>query len=402
MLVYPIRLHNNEQALGLLKSIDVEPYALDILSPKSRQQNILLKSVKTSWANIIKQEMLSCGGDAAISRSSYACLEKFTDVLLMGSESVIQKFVSKMKSQPCCFSSIVEPLEKIIGKNTKILEIGNKTFDLSKDFILLGILNVTPDSFSDGGKFNDYDSAMKQAEFLLKNGADILDIGGESTKPSSVTVSAEQELERVMPIIEAVKKNFNSLISVDTYKPEVIKASLSAGANLINDVSGGQGVFSTATEIVAHGASAIVMMNLNKDGHVGSTTENKLNDPIGTFFDFCVSKTTELSEKGVLDKRLIFDPGIGFGLSDTDINTVLKNMYSFTASNIPVCVGISRKSYIGRKTGLEPGERDAVANAISLSLMGQGVRIFRTHDTKGLSDIVKFYKSIQGDLDSGV
>lgn len=395
MQIYPIRLHSEQETLGLLKSIDVEPYALNILSPKSRHENILLKSVKTSWANIIKQEMLACGGDAAVSKSSYACSEKFTDVLLMGTESIIQKFVLKMKAQPVCFNPIVEALEKIIQKKSTTLEIANKTFDLSKDFIIFGILNITPDSFSDGGKFNEYDSAMRHAEFLLNNGADVLDIGGESIRPSSSAVSVSQELERVMPIIEAVKKNFNPLISIDSYKPEVIKASLSAGANLINDVSGGEAVASTIVDINEYDASAMVMMNLSRQGNAGSTTEKSLKDPIGTFFDFCISRTSDLSKKGLSGRRLIFDPGIGFGLSDTDITSILKHMYSFTASNIPICIGVSRKSYIGRMTGLGLDERDAIANAISLSLMEQGVRIFRTHDTKGLASVVKFYKSIE-------
>ena len=138
------------------------------------------------------------------------------------------------------------------------------------------------------------------------------------------------------------------------------------------------------------------MMNLTPNSYSGSSTEEDLPDVIGTFMDFCISKRQKLMEQGISNERLIFDPGIGFGLSDTDIGRLLKNMYSFTGSGLAVCSGLSRKSCLGRIIGLGLSERDALTNAISLSLMGQGVRIFRTHDAKGLADVIKFYKSIEG------
>ncbi len=396
MLAYPIRLHDQEEAQRILESIDVEPCSVEILSPKSQHLNILIKSVKTSWANIIKQEMLGSGGDAAISRSSYACKEAHTDVLMMGNISVLKRFVSKMRMQPDCFKVVADEVEKIITQNPVEIKIGQRTFDLSKDFIVIGILNVTPDSFSDGGKFNDRDSAMRQVEKLLNDGATVIDVGGESTRPDSMGVMTLEEMDRVIPIIEAIDKEFKPLISIDSNKPDVIEAALLAGATLVNDVSSGNAVMSSVKAINKWKASAIVMMNLTPNSYSGSSTEEDLPDVIGTFMDFCISKRQKLMEQGISNERLIFDPGIGFGLSDTDIGRLLKNMYSFTGSGLAVCSGLSRKSCLGRIIGLGLSERDALTNAISLSLMGQGVRIFRTHDAKGLADVIKFYKSIEG------
>ena len=396
MLAYPIRLHNRKEAERILRSIDVEPYAVELLSPKSQHLNIVLKTVKTSWANIIKQEMLACGGDAAISRSSYACLEKQTDILLMGNVSTLERFITKMRMQPECFNNLTDSVEKIIKNNEHKVKIGKKTYDLSKDFIILGILNITPDSFSDGGKFNDYDSAMKHVEHLVNGGANVIDVGGESTRPGSHGVSAQQEIDRVVPIIESINKKFDVVTSIDSYKPEVIKNALSAGAKLVNDISAGKGIDSAIDDIKKHEASALIMMNLTSGSYRGSTPDKDLSDPVATFFEFCESSEKKFTSSGILSERLIFDPGIGFGLSKVDMGILLKNMNSFTASNFAVCAGLSRKSYIGVVTGLEVGERDAVTSAISLSLMEQGVRIFRTHDVHGLVSVIKFYNSIGG------
>jgi len=396
MLAYPIRLCNRQEAERVLRSIDVEPYAVELLSPKSQHLNIVLKTVKTSWANIIKQEMLACGGDAAISRSSYACLEKHTDILLMGNVSTLERFVSKMRMQPECFSNVADDVEKIIKNSKHEVKIGNRNYDLSKDFIVLGILNITPDSFSDGVKFNDYDSAMKHVEHLLSSGANVIDVGGESTRPGSQGVSVQEEIDRVVPIIEAINKKFDVLTSIDSYKPEVIKSALSSGVKLVNDISAGKGIESTLDDIKKYEASALIMMNLTVGSYNGSTPNKDLSDPVATFFEFCESNEKKFTSGGLLSERLIFDPGIGFGLSRTDTGRLLKNMYAITATNFAVCAGLSRKSYLGAITGLEVGERDAITNAISLSLMEQGVRIFRTHDVKGLVGVIKFYQSIGG------
>jgi len=388
MILYPVQSLHRAEAERLINSIGVEKEAVPLLTPKALHLNIKISSLKSSWANIIKQEMLACGGDAAINRGCYACSVKESDVILMGTQANFARFISKMKMQPDCFSELTQSIERII--------ISSTASDKLKDFMVIGVLNVTPDSFSDGGKYNNYDDALKHAEQLVKDGANIIDIGGESTRPGSQSVSLQQEMDRVLPIIEAVKKKFDVGLSIDSHKPGVIRAALKAGVKMVNDVSGGTAVIETSDDIIKHNASVIIMMNNTKDDVIGSVSKENLQDPVHYFLNFCYETNSRLLKLGHKEERIIFDPGIGFGLSDEDTSVLLRNMSSAIGSGFKVCMGLSRKSYLGRSTGLNVDERDGVSNAISLYLMRDGVRIFRTHDVKGLSSVIKFFKSVEG------
>lgn len=411
MQTYLIKLHNpictNVQDIEgryksriehLLRGIDVEPASIPILSRKSKFVPVMIKSVKTSWANIIKQEMLASGGDAAISRWSYNCSQEYSDVLLLGTEACILRFLDKMKAQPACFKQLESQIRSLLypSMDAGKLFIGKTAFDLKKELLILGILNLTPDSFSDGGRYNNYDDAMRRAEELLKEGANLIDVGGESTRPGSVEITEEEELERVMPVIKSLVKNFGDLVSIDSYKPKVISSAIDEGVVMVNDISSGKGIRELVEKIVKSSVSVISMMNSSQGSFKGSTANSDINSPLEKFMGFCEDQKDFLLAKGIEPNRLIFDPGIGFGLSVDDTSRLIKNMYSVTSKNIPVCIGLSRKSYLGRITGLETGERDAIGQAISLFLIGQGVRIFRTHEPKALKDVMNFHEAIEG------
>lgn len=396
MQAYQISYRDEKHLRKLIEAVDVEPAAVRGLCNKTQYFNIMLKGVKTSWANIIKQEMLASGGDAAISRHSYACKEQFTDVILMGSKSQLNYFITKMKMQPECFNVVVHAVERAMGDITPSVSIGDETFDLTKDFLLLGILNVTPDSFSDGGKYLDKDSALKRAEELLKEGSNIIDVGGESTRPQSRAVSEQEEMERVLPVIEAVIANTGAKVSVDSYKPQVIKEALRLGAVLVNDISGGSAVDTNIDLIKKHNASVLVMMNTSQNGLMGHTPEQDTKDPELLFLDFCECSRERFLSRGIGSDKIILDPGIGFGLSVNDTSRIFNSMGSFTSLGYAICAGVSRKSYLGRISGLNIDTRDGISNAISLYLMERGVKIFRTHDPSGLSAVIKSYKALRG------
>lgn len=395
MLAYQITHKYDGRLKDVIESVGVEPTTVDRLCAKASYLNIMLKDVKTSWANIIKQEMLACGGDAAISKHSYACKEPSTDVILMGTRSQVDRFIQKMRIQPECFNVVADSVENILKGNRPIINIGKKTYDLSKDFVVMGVLNVTPDSFSDGGKYLNYSAAMKRAEELVKGGADVIDIGGESTRPDSSSVTAMEEMERVLSVIEAVSKDLGVAVSIDSYKPIVIKEALKAGAVLVNDISFGSAIVECVDDIKAYGASTVVMMNSSYNLK-GSTPEDDDNCPEGRFVDFCNNRSEQLAGLGLKKENIIFDPGVGFGLSVNDTSRILSNIESVTSLGHAICAGISRKSYVGKITGLNIDARDSVCNAISLYLMERGVRMFRTHDPEGLSDVIKAYRSLKG------
>jgi len=398
MVAYPVRTSLKEQANLLVQRVGVEKEAVSILTPKLFHKNIVLKSVKTSWANIIKQEMLSCGGDAAVSNKTYNCSIPFTDVVLMGNTSCYQRFLSRMKLQPECFAPLIKEIEYIVYDHVPVLKIAGVTYDLSKDFLILGILNVTPDSFSDGGKYLNYDDAFKKAEELLEQGANFIDVGGESTRPGSNRVSLQEEQDRVLPLIESITSKFGPVVSVDSYKPALLCEALKAGAKIVNDVSSGAAVSAVAKDIVRSDAASIIMMNRSENDMAGSASSKDSSDPVAEFIDFCHQTSGNLVKLGLNKNSIMMDPGIGFGLSDSDVNTVLNNASSLSGSGFPVCWGISRKSFMGRMIGVELGERDQLSNAISLYLLSQGVKIFRSHDVAGLSSVIRFYKKMEGVL----
>ncbi len=396
MIAYPVKILHKGQAERLVKRIGVEKGAVPLLVPKAEYKNILLKSVKTSWANIIKQEMLGSGGDAAISNKSYNCSENFTDVLLMGNNACFSRFLKKMRMQPECFASLTADIERIIVDRAPFLRIAGRDYDLAKDTLVIGILNVTPDSISDGGKYFKRDAALKKAEELLEQGANFIDIGGESTRPGSERVSLQEEQDRVLPIVEAVTKKFGPVVSVDSYKSELLREALKIGAKIVNDVSSGAAVSAVAKEIVKDGAAAIIMMNRSDNDIAGASTKEDTVDPVSEFVGFCQETKDNLVTLGLDQNSLVMDPGIGFGLSDSDVNTMLRNAYSLSGSGFAVCWGISRKSFIGRTLGVELSHRDGISNAISLYLLSQGVKIFRTHDVAGLNETIRFYKNLEG------
>ena len=251
--------------------------------------------------------------------------------------------------------------------------IGSKEFDLEHHFYMMGILNVTPDSFSDGGNFNDMDKALKQAEKLIADGADILDIGGESTRPNHVKITSQEEIERVCPIIEQVKRSFDIPISLDTYKSDVAKAGLAAGADLINDIWGLKWDGTMAKVIVDAGATCCLMHN-RQDMNYKNVVEDMLLD---------LSESVKIAlEAGIPKENIILDPGIGFA-KDLNMNlSVMKHLDRMKELGYPILLGTSRKSMIGLTLDLPVEEREE--GTLTTSVMGlmAGCSVFRVHDVK--------------------
>lgn len=251
------------------------------------------------------------------------------------------------------------------------MKIGNKIFDFDKEAYIMGILNVTPDSFSDGGKFYGMDQALKQAEKLVKEGADILDIGGESTRPNHTFVSAEEEMERVLPVLEQIKKNFDIPISLDTYKSEVAEAGIKAGVDLINDVWGLKWDKTMASIIAKYQIPACLMHN-RKNTNYHNFIEDILND---------LEESLQLAkDAGANIANMMIDPGIGFA-KDLKQNLYLMNhLEQLQKLGCPILLGTSRKSMIGLTLDLPADQREEGTMATTVLGYAKGCRIFRVHD----------------------
>lgn len=253
------------------------------------------------------------------------------------------------------------------------MKIGTKEFDLKNHCYIMGILNVTPDSFSDGGKWNDMDAALKHTEQMIADGCDILDIGGESTRPGYTLLSDEEEISRVVPVIEAVKSRFDIPVSLDTYKSNVARAGLKAGADLINDIWGCKYDPEMASVIAKAGVPCCLMHNRK---------EAVYNDYLNDVLDDLRECVRIAKAAGVADDKIILDPGIGFGKTYEHNLELMNHVEILQQLGYPVLLGTSRKSMIGLTLDLPASER--VEGTIVTTVMGvmKGCCIVRVHDVK--------------------
>lgn len=252
-----------------------------------------------------------------------------------------------------------------------IAKFRNKNLEFGKKTHIMGILNLTPDSFSDGGSYKNIDQALKKVRFMLDCGAAIIDVGGESTRPGYERISDEEEISRIIPVMEAILAETDAIVSVDTYKPQVAKAALDAGAHMINDIWGfkQEGMAELCAE---YGAFAILMHN-----------EDEI-DPERDILDAMLAslkKSVSIAKKaGVKDELICLDPGIGFGRTLEQNLQTLRNLHLIKELGYPVLLGASRKSVIGKTCNLDVNERlegTIVANTVGVSM---GVDIVRVHD----------------------
>lgn len=251
------------------------------------------------------------------------------------------------------------------------MRIGNKEFNIGERTYVMGILNVTPDSFSDGGKFNSVDAAIKKVEELIRDGADIIDVGGESTRPNFEVVSTEDEIERVVPIIRAIKEKFDIPISIDTYKSATAEAAIEAGADIINDVWGFKKDPNIANIAAKYNVPCILMHNREEDEY-----KDLMKDVI---FDLIESINIAL-DAGVSRENIILDPGIGFAKTLEENLIVMNNLELIKAIGYPVLLGTSRKRMIGLTLDLPVDER--VEGTIATTVLGivKGCEFIRVHD----------------------
>jgi len=258
------------------------------------------------------------------------------------------------------------------------LVVGSRTFDFSRRPILMGIVNVTPDSFSDGGLFFDPQAALDQALQLAAAGADILDIGGESTRPFAEPVSVDEELQRVIPLIQAIRRHSDIPISIDTYKAAVAQAALAAGANLINDISALR--FDPQMVHVAAGAAVpVVLMHMQGQPRTMQLAPH-YDDVVGEVKAFLAERRDFALAQGIPLKNIILDVGIGFGKNLTHNLELLRRLDEFHDLGCPLLLGVSRKAFIGKLLNAPVTERDiGTLGAIAVGLT-RGVQIIRTHN----------------------
>lgn len=271
-----------------------------------------------------------------------------------------------------------------------LLRLGSQTLSLDRPLVM-GVLNVTPDSFSDGGKFFATDAAIRQAERMFAAGAAIVDVGGQSTRPGAGQISEDEELDRVIAVIETISDGTDIAVSIDTSKPGVMRAAVNAGASMINDVYAlrQDGAIEAASELDV----AVCLMHMQ--GEPGTMQENPgYQDIPGDILDFLSKRITACRDAGIDDEKIVIDPGFGFGKTHEHNVRLLASLDRFQELGMPLLVGLSRKSTLGALTGKDVEERLPAGIAAAILAVERGAHIVRTHDVDETIDALKIASAV--------
>ncbi|QWD04920.1 dihydropteroate synthase [Polynucleobacter paneuropaeus] len=288
----------------------------------------------------------------------------------------------EVRQQPLNSEQVVQPAT---------WHCGRFLFEPRKRPLVMGILNTTPDSFSDGGLFQSAKAALAHAEQMIEGGVDIIDIGGESTRPGAEPISLQEELDRVMPVIESLV-NCGVALSIDTYKAETMKAALAAGVDCVNDIWGLRQA--GAAQVVSnHPECGLVLMHMQRDPQT-MQFDPHYEDVIAQVSTFLMERANVLIHQGVSADRIALDPGFGFGKSLEHNLTMLSQFERFTQLGFPVLAGISRKSMLGKLTGRESDGRLAASIAAVIMAADRGARIVRVHDVADTIDALKIWEAV--------
>jgi dihydropteroate synthase len=275
----------------------------------------------------------------------------------------------------------------------RLWKIGDRIFDLSRQGLIMGVLNITPDSFSDGGNFFDAENAVEHGLRMIAEGARIVDVGGESTRPGAEAVAAEEELRRVIPVIEQLRRRGELIISIDTSKAEVARAAIQAGASIVNDVTGGRGD-EEMMPLIAETKSAFIIMHMQGIPQTMQTAPQYTN-VVSEVFDFFRQQYTRAIVYNIDPMAIAFDPGIGFGKTLEHNLELLAQLERLRAFDRPIVIGVSRKSFLGKLiNSTQISDRLAPAVALTSLLRTRGADVLRVHDVKENVNALKVTEAI--------
>jgi dihydropteroate synthase len=356
--------------------VGADPVGISLMLPKGILLAIKVEQVGLKAVLILKQEMLSRGGEAVVSRNVATLEQEHSDILLIGTFKQFTELIAKLKLQPFGLKKIAAEITEVItgweARNEKYtIDCNGKALSFSDKTLVMGILNLTPDSFSDGGKYTDVESAVQRALEMERDGADIIDIGGESTRPGHTPISAAEELSRILPVLERLTGRLRIPISVDTSKSEVAEGALAAGANMINDIWGLKRDPRMA-EIVARYNVPVILMHNREIANYNSLISDIISD---------LRESIEIAfSAGITADKIILDPGIGFAKSYREELLVMNRLTEIVNLGYSVLLAASRKSMIGSTLNLDKGERLEGTIATVCQAIAKGCQLVRVHD----------------------
>jgi dihydropteroate synthase len=385
-----------------LERLGVDPAAIPILRAKQKTLAVKAEDLPASTANILKQTALALGADCAMHRDVIRGRKRRSDVVLFANRRQLSRICERLLEQPPTARALAARIRELVRRYDNphsILKVRNVSLDLSERTLFMGIVNVTPDSFSDGGSFLAPRAAIEHGLNLVAQGADIVDIGAESTRPGAQAVSTKQELARLMPVLQSLCRRTDAFISIDTYKSEVARACLDQGADMINDISGLRFDPKLAGVIARAGASCVAMHIKGKP----RTMQRKpvYDDLMAEVCAYLTGSIERAAAAGIPQEQVVIDPGIGFGKSAEDNFTILRRLPELKSLGQPILVGPSRKSFIGAALNLPVEQRLFGTIAASVMAVANGASIVRVHDVGAVKQAVAVAGRVLGGQGSG-
>ena len=379
-LIRCLNITHPSEAIHQMEQVGVDAAGMELMKGKTLHFNFKIEGIDPRTANLLKQEMLSLGGDVALDGRGLDCSVQSTDAILIGTQKQFEKLILKLDQHPR-LQSLSQPFKGALTnilKTSFFIRCRRRTFTLGGRTFLMGILNVTPDSFSDGGLYFNKEKAIAHGLRMVEEGADILDVGGESTRPGSKPLELEEELHRIIPVIESLVKEIDVPISIDTYKSKVAQKAIEAGAEIINDISGLH-FDADLAQVAAKGNSPLILM------HIRGTPETmqkhvQYDSLFSEILQYLKDSIQKAETAGLDPEQIIIDPGIGFGKSLDQNLLIIKNLSEFRVLGKPILLGTSRKSFIGKILNAEAEDRlEGTLSSIAIGILN-GAHIIRCHD----------------------
>lgn len=396
MRPYVLALGRSEDLLAQFRKIGVDAGGSGIMLLKGFLRAVKIHEIRPFLANILKQEMLSLGGDAAVSRGSLTGRDRKTDCLLLGTLSQFSHLEDKLKKQPFALAGLGREIAAVLEnfeRKENIFDFCGRRIRFGKKTVVMGIINTSFDSFSGDGKFfSDPGRGLVYAQDMAANGADMLDLGGESTRPGSKRISAKEEMVRVLPLLKKIAKKIRLPISIDTMKSEVAAAALDAGASIVNDVSSLR-FDKRMAKLISRCRAGVVLMHMKGTPRTMQAAPH-YGDCVGEIMGFLADAIRRARDAGIAEEKIVVDPGIGFGKGLEHNLEILSRLSSFRSLGRPVLIGLSRKWFIGKILQVDVHKRIwGTAAAVGLAIAG-GADIVRVHDVREMKQVVKVADAI--------
>jgi len=396
-----VEFPDERSAAREILSIGCDPAALPWLLPKSRMLAVRIGGVPAFAANLLKQEALAVGADAVVHRGACTLTVDRTDVLLFATPGQMKPLTQKLRIQVPTLRAVGVAIEEYLrdaeSGAPKVFRARDRVFPIGARTYVVGILNATPDSFSDGGLFAASEPALRRALEMEAQGADFIDVGGESTRPGHHGIDAQEEMDRVLPVIRRIRKESSVPISIDTTKAAVAQAALREGADVVNDVWGLRRDPRIAPVVAETGAGLILMHNRGTEAAPAGTPpsvaasradDDRPSDILACVVDFLEDSLDLALAAGIPRDCLVVDPGIGFGVSPEESMRMIDGLGIVSCLGRPVLIGLSRKSFLGRILDV-PVDRRLLGTAAAVAYgIARGAAFVRVHDVAEMKEIV--------------